>query len=778
MADKDFVIKNGLVVGDTATINGVQIDPSGATSGQFLKFDGSKFVPGTSSDSGQSISYEETLGNNSATSFTITHNLGTKDLNVIVRKNDSPYDVEDVRWEAATTNTVTLDFSSAPGTDSKRVIIKGPGTKEFYSQTIGDGSSTSITITHNLSSRNIVPVLRNANSPYEVVQALVQATTIDSVTFDFSSAPDSSSLVASVYLLDINNSSTFTVGDGSTTEFTVTHNLNTRDIGVTCRATGSPYDFISVRWEALTVNTAKVIFSSAPTTNSRRIGVYKSVGGSKDFNAEFSLIDGDVTPTFDNVYSLGTPELRWKSVSIGGGALYITDSGNNNQVAITVSNGVFNIDGIAQAQLPNVAVTNLTFNDNTVQTTAARSIPNGGSTGQVLVKTNETDYNVQWSNVPASNLDGLSDVVVTSPLQFQGLMYDGTNWVNSNIPDVYLVRNNTGSTILKGTLVGAVGAEPSGRIDVAPFQVTGTENSELRAMGIATSNISSGVNGEVMSFGTLTGLDTRGSTASALAVGDETWAAGDILFAHPTVDGKLTNVRPQHDLAVAFITVRHASTGQIAIRIIPGNNHLEWMHDVSLVNKTSGDFLKYNGSVWVNDAINLGTDTTGDYVSSLVAGTGITLSNNSGEGATPTITVNTSVIAAIDSPSLTGTPLAPTAANTTNNTQIATTAYVKTVIGDLINSAPATLDTLGEIATSLANNSSLSSSLTSSIALKAPLADPTFTGTVTLPANTSIGNVTSTEIGYVDGVTSAIQTQLNTKASTGKAIAMAIVFGG
>jgi hypothetical protein len=304
-----------------------------------------------------------------------------------------------------------------------------------------------------------------------------------------------------------------------------------------------------------------------------------------------------------------------------------------------------------------------------------------------------------------------------------------------------------------------------------------------------------------MSFGTLTGLDTRGSTASALAVGDETWAAGDILFAHPTVDGKLTNVRPQHDLAIAFITVRHASTGQIAIRIIPGNNHLEWMHDVSLVDKTSGDFLKYNGSVWVNDAINLGTDTTGDYVSSLVAGTGITLANNSGEGATPTITVNTSVIAALDSPTLTGTPLAPTAANTTNNTQIATTAYVKTVIGDLINSAPAALDTLGEIATSLANNESLSSSLTSSIALKAPLADPTFTGTVTIPAGasisgfatlanatftgtitlpttTSIGDVSSTEIGYLDGVTSAIQTQLNTKASTGKAIAMAIVFGG
>ena len=41
-----------------------------------------------------------------------------------------------------------------------------------------------------------------------------------------------------------------------------------------------------------------------------------------------------------------------------------------------------------------------------------------------------------------------------------------------------------------------------------------------------------------------------------------------------------------------------------------------------------------------------------------------------------------------------------------------------------------------------------------------------------------IANVSDTEIGYLDGVTSAIQTQLNTKASTGKAIAMAIVFGG
>jgi cytoskeletal protein CcmA (bactofilin family) len=49
--------------------------------------------------------------------------------------------------------------------------------------------------------------------------------------------------------------------------------------------------------------------------------------------------------------------------------------------------------------------------------------------------------------------------------------------------------------------------------------------------------------------------------------------------------------------------------------------------------------------------------------------------------------------------------------------------------------------------------------------LKAPLAAPTFTGTVVLPSTTSIGNVSSTEIGYLDGVTSAIQTQLAQKST-------------
>lgn len=50
--------------------------------------------------------------------------------------------------------------------------------------------------------------------------------------------------------------------------------------------------------------------------------------------------------------------------------------------------------------------------------------------------------------------------------------------------------------------------------------------------------------------------------------------------------------------------------------------------------------------------------------------------------------------------------------------------------------------------------------------LKSDLESPTFTGTVILPSTTSIGNVDSTEISYLNGITSSIQDQINTKASS------------
>jgi len=403
----------------------------------------------------------------------------------------------------------------------------------------------------------------------------------------------------------------------------------------------------SVTFAAVTAELVGNSSTSSALKTPRTIALSGDVSGSVSFDGSANV---DITATVQpNSVALGTDTTGnyVNDVTAGTGVTVTHTPGEGTSPTIAIGQAVGTSASVTFANVTADLVGDVTGNASTASALeTARTISLAGDLSGSASFNGTSDITISASVVNSGvSLDEISDVVITSPLQFQGLMYDGTNWVNSNIPDTYLVRNNTGSTILKGTLVGAVGAEPSGRIDVAPFEVTGTENSELRAMGIVTSNISSGVNGAVMSFGTLTGLDTRGDTASALAVGDETWAAGDILFAHPTVAGKLTNIKPQHDLAVAFITVRHASAGQIAIRIIPGNNHLEWMHDVVLSSPTDGQFLRYNSAstVWVNDSINLGTDTVGDYVASLVAGTGITLSNNSGESASPTIAIGQDV---------------------------------------------------------------------------------------------------------------------------------------
>ena len=75
-----------------------------------------------------------------------------------------------------------------------------------------------------------------------------------------------------------------------------------------------------------------------------------------------------------------------------------------------------------------------------------------------------------------------------------------------------------------------------------------------------------------------------------------------------------------------------------------------------------------------------------------------------------------------------------------------------TLTGNTLNVPTYTLSGLGGLSTSTAAST------------YAPISSPTFTGTVTLPSTSSIGSVSSTEIGYVDGVTSAIQTQIDAKA--------------
>lgn len=60
------------------------------------------------------------------------------------------------------------------------------------------------------------------------------------------------------------------VGDGSNTSYTITHNLNTRDVEVSVRRNSGAYDAIIVDVAATTVNTVTLTFKTAPTSNQFR----------------------------------------------------------------------------------------------------------------------------------------------------------------------------------------------------------------------------------------------------------------------------------------------------------------------------------------------------------------------------------------------------------------------------------------------------------------------------------------------------------------------------
>lgn len=107
-----------------------------------------------------------------------------------------------------------------------------------------------------------------------------------------------------------------------------------------------------------------------------------------------------------------------------------------------------------------------------------------------------------------------------------------------------------------------------------------------------------------------------------------------------------------------------------------------------------------------------------------------------------------------DSPTLTGMPKTPTPPAGNNSTLIASTAFVQAAIIALIGGAPATLDTLKEIAAAINNDPNFSTTINNALALKAPLASPALTGTPTAP--TAVQSTNNTQIATTAFVKSAV----------------------
>jgi hypothetical protein len=159
----------------------------------------------------------------------------------------------------------------------------------------------------------------------------------------------------------------------------------------------------------------------------------------------------------------------------------------------------------------------------------------------------------------------------------------------------YPVKNQTGSTIPKGTAVrfaGTVGS--SGRLLIAPFLANGSVASD-RFMGVTSEEILNGADGKVMHFGRIRQINTN------------SFNEGDILYASTSVAGGFQTtvpVAPNNIVQIAAVITKSATVGEIFVRPQIGSN-IKNDEGVKITSVANNDLLQYQIStgLWENKSV-------------------------------------------------------------------------------------------------------------------------------------------------------------------------------
>lgn len=228
-----------------------------------------------------------------------------------------------------------------------------------------------------------------------------------------------------------------------------------------------------------------------------------------------------------------------------------------------------------------------------------------------------------------------------------------------------------------------------------------------------------------------TRMQQRRGTAAQWTSADPILAAGEIGFESDTSKFKIGDgVNHWSDLSY-FLTADDIIDGAPEV--------LNTLNELAAAIGDNADFISSFNTL--NETVSDLSDALGgtnDNVTQVITNL---------ESLTTTVTGLGTDKAPLAGPSFTGTVVLPstTSIGEVSGTEI---AYLNGVTSDIQNQIDGKLD-----------------SSTASTTY-APLSGPSFSGTVVLPNTTSIGTVDSTEISYLNGVTSAIQTQLDAKAPT------------
>ena len=194
---------------------------------------------------------------------------------------------------------------------------------------------------------------------------------------------------------------------------------------------------------------------------------------------------------------------------------------------------------------------------------------------------------------PVGALDILTDVVITSPLEYESLVYNGTNWVNQYASNATYVRNAEATTLTTGTVVylfGAIGDHATvKRAD------NDSDATSAKTVGLVAASIAASENGPVVTRGYVDGIN--------LSTG---YASGDVLWLGE--DGAFTKTKPTAPEHLVFVGVVVRATNNGIVYVATQNGYeLDELHNVAINSTTlaTGDVVRYNAStsLWENSQV-------------------------------------------------------------------------------------------------------------------------------------------------------------------------------
>jgi len=303
------------------------------------------------------------------------------------------------------------------------------------------------------------------------------------------------------------------------------------------------------------------------------------------------------------------------------------------------------------------------------------------------------------------------------------------------------VKNSTGSTIAKGRVVYISSA--TGDNALISLSDADSEATSSKTLGLTATSIADGATGMVVCEGLISGVNTGSATA-----GQSVWlssTAGEFVFNAPPA-------KPAHSVYLGVVIRAHSVNGEILVKVQNGYE-LNELHDVNAGSPSDNNLLAWDSatSMWTNQTAaqaGLATAANPTFTGTLNAAA-VSISGNLTVGGTTT-TVNAQDLVVED-------PLIYIAeGNSSNVVDVG-------IVGSFNNG---TYQHTGLVRDASDNKWKLFAGVTdeptTTINFAQGSLDTLAVGTLEATSAT-IGDVSNTELQYLNGVTSAVQTQLDAK---------------